>query len=203
MTRNRPANYRQPAARSASAATALLLVAGAFGGLDAQEPDLDEVREALSKYEDPIVAIRDGYLSTLGCVVVPETAGEGHVDYPAGAMGIHFLNPEMMGAELDPLRPQILLYEPAGDGLRLVGAEWFVPVELAEERPELFGRPFDGPMEGHEPLMPEELHHWDLHVWLWRDNPEGTFAPTNPAVECPEDHPHTLELHAPRLVDRP
>jgi hypothetical protein len=26
-------------------------------------------------------------------------------------------------------------------------------------------------MEGHEPLMPRELHHYDLHVWLFKENP--------------------------------
>lgn len=31
-------------------------------------PQLAEAREALRKYEDPVVAVRDGYFSTLGCV---------------------------------------------------------------------------------------------------------------------------------------
>jgi hypothetical protein len=46
----------------------------------------------------------------------------------------------------------------------------------------LFGRPFDGPMLGHEPGMPP---HYDLHVWVWQANPEGIFAPFNPNVTCP------------------
>ena len=36
-----------------------------------------------------------------------------------------------------------------------------------------FGRGFDGPMEGHEPGMPV---HYDLHAWVWKRNPGGTFA---------------------------
>jgi hypothetical protein len=39
-------------------------------------------------------------------------------------------------------------------------------------------------MEGHEPLMPRELHHYDLHVWLFKENPAGLFHWTNPAVGC-------------------
>jgi hypothetical protein len=39
-------------------------------------------------------------------------------------------------------------------------------------------------MEGHEPLMPRELHHYDLHVWLFKENPSGLFAATNPNVGC-------------------
>jgi hypothetical protein len=138
-------------------------------------PELLEVREALRKYADPIVAVRDGYLSTLGCV-----------EYADGAMGVHFLNPAAIGPTPDPFRPPILVYEPAGEGrLRLVAAEWFVPLATGvRERPVLFGRPFDGPMEGHEPLMPQELHHYDLHVWLFKENPAGLFAVTNANVGC-------------------
>jgi hypothetical protein len=138
-------------------------------------PELVEVREALRKYADPVVAVRDGYLSTLGCV-----------EYAEGAMGVHFLNPAVIGPTLDPFRPALLIYEPEDGGrLRLVAAEWFVPLATGiTERPTLFGRPFDGPMEGHEPLMPQGLHHYDLHVWLFKENPAGLFAVTNPNVGC-------------------
>jgi hypothetical protein len=139
-------------------------------------PALAAVRDALRKYEDPVVAVRDGYFSTLGCV-----------EYPVGGMGVHFLNPGLIGPTPDPARPQILVYEPAEGGarLRLVAAEWFIPLATGvAERPSLFGQPFDGPMEGHEPLMPRELHHYDLHVWLFKDNPAGLFSATNPAVGC-------------------
>ena len=33
--------------------------------------NLAAVRTALDKYQDPIVAIRDGYFSTLGCIDFP------------------------------------------------------------------------------------------------------------------------------------
>lgn len=145
-------------------------------------PELAAVRDALAKYTDPLVAIRDGYLSTLGCV-----------EYASGAMGVHFINPALIGPVPDPMRPPLLVYEPAPrGGLRLVAAEWFVPLATGiTERPTLFGRPFDGPMEGHEPLMPRELHHYDLHVWLWKRNPAGLFAVTNPDVGC-AGHPYAL-----------
>ena len=51
-----------------------------------------------------------------------------------------------------------------------------------DDRPTLFGVPFDGPMLGHTPEMPI---HYDLHVWLYRHNPAGTFAMWNPRVRCP------------------
>lgn len=177
-----------------AAATSLAAAHGSGGGhhhhhragtampAPALPPQLAEVREALRKYEDPLVAVRDGYFSTLGCV-----------EYPEGGMGVHFLNPALVGPTPDPFRPQILVYEPAGSGtLRLVAAEWFVPLATGvAERPSIFGRPFDGPMEGHEPLMPRELHHYDLHVWLFKENPAGLFHWTNPAVGC-AGHPYAL-----------
>jgi hypothetical protein len=162
-------------------------------------PDLQKIRAALDKYRDPIVAIHDGYFSTLGCVEYPKPGAPGQVPYAAGGMGVHFFNVTLMG-KLDPLKPQVLVYQPVGGKLRLVAAEYFVPLSSeVKERPQLFGRPFDGPMEGHHPLMPHELKHYDLHVWLWKNNPAGLFAPTNPDVKCPKAA-YTFQETAPRLV---
>lgn len=164
-------------------------------------PELKRAREALEKYKDPVMAVHDGYFSTIGCVTYPQPGKPGHVPYPAGAMGVHFFNVQHVGKPLDPTKPQVLVYEPgAGGKLQLVAAEWFVPLSPeVKGRPELFGKPFDGPMEGHHPLMPHGLHHYDLHVWLWRDNPTGMFSPTNPKVRCPKG-PYTFEETAPKLV---
>ena len=173
------------------------------GALPTLPPELEKVRAALEKYQDPIMAIHDGYFSTLGCIEYPSAGGPGQVSYPAGGMGVHFLNPALMGPEVDPLRPQILVYEPVGDKLRLVAAEWFVPLATGiKQRPQLFDRPFDGPMEGHHPLMPSALHHYDLHVWLWKSNPAGMFSPTNPDVRCPPSG-YSLQEVAPHIVTHP
>jgi len=164
-------------------------------------PELKQAREALSKYENPIAAVYDGYFSTVGCVQYAKAGAEGHVPYPPGGMGVHFLNVGLLGAPLDPAKPQILVYEPvAGGKLKLAAAEWFIPLSPEMKgRPELFGKPFDGPMEGHHPLMPLALHHYDLHVWLWKDNPAGMFSPTNPKLKCPKGV-YTLDEAAPRIV---
>jgi hypothetical protein len=148
-------------------------------------PALDSVRAALDKYKDPIAALADGYLSSLVCMDYPQAGKAGETPYQAGAMGVHLLKAQLIGAPLDPRQPQVLIYEPHGDTLQLVAAEWFVPVEASPEKPVLFGQPFDGPMDGHPPIMPASLRHWDLHAWLWRANPAGVFSPTNSAVRCP------------------
>jgi hypothetical protein len=167
-------------------------------------PELEKLRAAFAKYQDPYVAVHDGYFSTVGCVYYPKPGEHGRVPYPAGGMGIHFLNPALVGPAPDPMRPPILLYEPdTGGKLRLVGVEWFVPLATGiKDRPQLFGQLFDGPMEGHEPLLPGDLHHYDLHVWLWKANPTGLFSPTNPNVKC-AGYPFALSEEAPHVVTHP
>jgi hypothetical protein len=166
-------------------------------------PELDKVRAALEKYQDPYVAVHDGYFSTVGCVHYPQPGGAGRVPYPSGGMGVHFLNPQLIGPVPDPMRPSVLVYEPSGEKLRLVAAEWLIPLATGiKERPTLFGQPFDGPMEGHDPLMPHGLHHYDLHVWLWKANPTGLFSPTNPTVTC-AGYGYSLAEEAPRIVPHP
>ncbi len=192
----------------AAAANVLLVAPGCVAQAQVRQPEasvvlspeLENVRTALDKYRDPIVAVHDGYLSTLGCIEYPSGGAEGAMQYAPGGMGVHFLNPQFIGPTLDLAKPQVLIYEPAGDKLRLVAAEWFVPLQAAgPERPTIFGKELEGPMEGHTPLMPAGLHHYDLHVWLWKTNPAGVFSPTNPTVKCPESGYFFAES-APKLV---
>jgi hypothetical protein len=163
---------------------------------------LNAVRAALDKYKDPIVAVREGYLSTLGCVDFPTGGTEhGSMEYKPGAMGVHFINGALVGQKLDSTKPQVLLYEPVGDKLVLTGAEWFVPTSVSKTPPTILGHQLMGPMEGHAPIMPAELHHWDLHVWLYKNNPNGMFSATNSAVKCPSTgYGYTFKDEAPKMV---
>ena len=156
-------------------------------------PELLATRTALAKYEDPFAAVRDGYFSTVACIDFPHGGSDGPVVYKPGAMGVHFLNTANIGPQLDPAKPQVLIYEPVvGGKLKLVAAEWFMPVQAAGGKaPSIFGQTLFGPMYGHEPIMPKELEHYDLHVWLWKDNPKGVFESTNAAVKCDPKAPYT------------
>lgn len=182
--------------RLAWAAGLALMACGAAAAPALALPEIPDqlkpVREALMKYQDPIVAVRDGYFSTLGCV-----------QYPEGGMGVHFLNVAYIGPVPDPERPQILVYEPGPDGkLTLAAAEWLIPLATGiKERPDLLGEPFQGPMAGHEPLMPDALFHYDLHVWMFKDNPAGLYSPTNPDIKC--SGPYIANETAPRMVANP
>jgi hypothetical protein len=138
---------------------------------------LQIVRQATKRFRDVREARRAGYVSAGECVSSPE-----------GAMGVHYTHPGL--AEDDRLnirRPEILVYEPRGERRRLVAVEYYRPdadgrLDTDDDQPYLFGRGFDGPMEGHEPGMPV---HYDLHAWVWKRNPAGTFSMWNPRVECP------------------
>ncbi len=53
---------------------------------------------------------------------------------------------------VDPTKPEILLYAESGQGLKLVGVEYVMPTsQWSGAAPNLFGKPFDGPMPEHEP----------------------------------------------------
>jgi len=139
---------------------------------------LAQVQAATARYLWEPNAIADGYIrgDDDECVDVPGLGG----------MGIHYVNPQRLG-RLDPARPDILLYAPGPHGRReLVAVEYFSADEEPGDgdRPSLFGQAFDGPMPGHSPGMPV---HYDLHVWVWRHNPAGMFAPFNPNVSCSVD----------------
>jgi hypothetical protein len=191
-----PARFRSIAATLAFLGVCLTAASLQPGSVQAQtgqnadaplSPELVAVRAALDKYKDPILAVHDGYFSSVACLGYSQgMSGHGGMDYKAGGMGVHFLNAANIGPTLDPLKPQVLLYEPVGDKLQLVAAEWFVPTQVSKEAPTIFGQTLQGPMAGHEPVLPEALHHWDLHVWLWKSNPSGLFSSTNPTVKCPK-----------------
>ena len=177
---------RTGAVRRATAVLALAAVAagavavGAAGTASGQErgrttgaSDLAKVRAATAAFHDVKAAEAAGYVPVSPCEELPGS----------GAMGVHYLNPGLaQDGAVDAKRPEVLLYLPGPDGLRLVGVEWFVAeAATGGQRPEVLGIPFDGPMAGHSPDMPS---HYDLHAWVWGHNPAGTFAAWNPALSC-------------------
>jgi hypothetical protein len=147
---------------------------------------LAKTKAALDKYQSVAVAKAAGYVESSPCAF--SLAGAGEESSHAGGMGVHFTNAAYLKpGPLDPAKPPVLVYAPApGGALQLVAAEYFKPdadqnVQTDGDRPSIFGRAFDGPMLGHAPGMPI---HYDLHVWLWKHNPSGMFAPWNPDVSC-------------------
>ena len=162
----------------------LVIAAGiAYAATGVTDPvvlrQIAQVRQATAKYQDVNVALADGFISTHACVASPD-----------GGMGIHYINPpRLMDSEVNILEPEILLYVESGNGLKLIGVEYWYSIGApdtpvpnpAPPSPIIFGRSLDGPMPAHDPGQPP---HYDLHLWLWQGNPSGIFAPFNPNVSC-------------------
>ena len=154
------------------AAASVALLIGVPAQATPYNKELRAVRAATAKFHSLQQAAKAGYVATPVCVSTP-----------AGGEGIHYDNPELMATpEIDHLQPEVLIYAPNRNGqLKLVAVEYFVAAAGLTQAPELFGQRFDGPMPGHHPGQPA---HYELHTWIWEDNPRGTFAQFNPAVSC-------------------
>src|SRR5262245_24910536 len=99
----------------------LVFIVATLRPVVAEEPyktQIDALRKAMEKYKDYKVAVRDLYLSTVGCVHYSGEKMAGHMHYPKGAMGMHFVNLTIRGTTA-PMQPNILIYEPVGKELML------------------------------------------------------------------------------------
>lgn len=156
----------------------VLAVLGVATAGAAPPDDVQAVKAATARYHSIQQALADGYLAPPpgACVV--------HPFLPGLAMGYHFENPVLMEDNvIDPLRPEMLIYERKPNGrFRLIAVEYYIEADQTASAPVLFGQTFEGPFDPHHGGMET---HYDLHVWLWKDNPAGLFAAWNPDVTCP------------------
>jgi hypothetical protein len=136
------------------------------------------VRDATERFKDVSVAEAEGYKLTFGCVTGPDS----------GAMGLHYVNFSLVASGvLDATRPQIVIYEPTGEGKpKLTGADFLVLADTWDkahhgETPQLMGQLFqyfEAPNRFGLPAF------YTLHVWAWKDNPNGAFVNWHPNVSC-------------------
>jgi hypothetical protein len=135
------------------------------------------VRAGTKQYIDVNNATAAGYGPFLGCV-----AGTDH-----GAMGVHYVNGTLLGnLTLDPSQPQALIYEPFNGKMTLVGVEFILDSAswLAANNntpPVLDGQVFNFVGAPNRFNIPS---FFELHVWAWRDNPQGAFVDWNNNVSC-------------------
>jgi hypothetical protein len=205
---------------TATAALGSLFIPGEAARIDASstpragEPSLAEIRRATAKYRDVNVALAEGFIRDPANMC--ETADMMGLPREKGAMGIHYVRPDLLGITAPPnprvngagthtdfLKPAVLLYEPQADGsLTLVGVENLVFAKAWKEAgndapPSFHGVAFDT-MADDPATSLDEAHnfapHHDRHVWLYRENPNGVFTPFNPRVTC-EHHGHSHALH--------
>ena len=129
------------------------------------------VRESTDRFHDVAVAEGEGFQPMFGCVSADD----------AGAMGLHYVNlPLVTDGQLDPTRPEIVIYEPTPSGrLQLIGADFLVFAEAWDkkgvgtpqlmgqllhlfESPNRFGLPafnMPDPVEGHDLVTTLVVHH--------------------------------------------
>lgn len=185
-------------------AVAMGLYASASPARQQAEPTLDEVRALTAKYQDVNVALAEGFVRDPGNMC--DTADMMGRPKELGAMGIHFFRPDLLGISGPPnprvdgtgthtdfRQPSILIYEPQPDGsLNLVAVENLVFQKswhaAGNKRPPSFhGVEYDT-MQDDPATAIDEAHmfepHYDRHVWLYRENPNGMFAQFNPSVSC-------------------
>ncbi|HEV8214209.1 MAG TPA: hypothetical protein VGP95_00195 [Gemmatimonadaceae bacterium] len=158
---------------------------------------LAEVRSITAQFHDLDAARAAGYTVWSPDPFAPGATCPSNAE---GNMGYHLVNVPLRGgaanpaagdAVIDPLRPEMLLYEKRPDGqVHLVGVEYIV-FQAAWERehgagaapPTVFGQPLLFSVHTF-PGNPNPLPHYELHVWIFTSNPLGMFYPWNPTVSC-------------------
>lgn len=144
---------------------------------------VDAVRDATEQFKDVGLAGAEGYVLQFGCV-----SGSGD----EGAMGLHFVNGALVNdGEIDVAHPEIILYEPLPNGgVKITGADYLVLADAWNAThagpPQLMGQLFhlfDAPNRFGLPPF------YTLHVWAWKENPNGTFTNWNPNVSCDDFNP--------------
>ena len=135
------------------------------------------VREHTERFKNVSVAEAEGYGLQFGCVSGPDS----------GAMGMHYVNfPLVLDGELDPTRPEIVIYEPLPDGkLQLVGADYLVFADAWHAKntasPQLMGQLMHLIEAPNRYGLPS---FYTLHVWAWKESPTGSFVNWHKNISC-------------------
>ena len=124
--------------------------------------ELAKARRATARYQNIENALQDGYVDI-------------HVVLPN--MGRHFLKEALLDATFEAERPELLVYtEQPGGHRSLVAVEYAIPLNLSTRAPEGFKGGADAWFED------QTFKLWTLHAWVWRENADGIFNPTNTKV---------------------
>ena len=164
--------------------------------ISSSERELEAVRAATT-YATVAAANAAGYTTWSPD---PTVAGSTCATDAQGKMGYHLVNVPLRGSAADPAngdavidqnRPEMLLYEKRADGtVRQVGVEYIVFKDAWERvhgpnaaPPKVFGEPLLFSSHSFVTGGPS-IPHYELHVWLHSENPNGMFAPWHPGITC-------------------
>jgi hypothetical protein len=145
-------------------------------------PLVEKVRDATAKYLDINRALADKYVAATPCVSGPNY----------GAMGVHFVRLDLLQDDgaVNAETPEALIYEPTADGrMRLVGVEF---ISLASNWSNGKVPVLDGHLLNYvgAPNRYGLPAFYEMHVWAWRDNSEGSFSDWNRRVSCEQQAAH-------------
>lgn len=167
-----------------------------------QPAELNAIRAATEKYQDVKAALADGYVLPMEMCVTAQMEG---MPAQLGGMGLHYARMDLLqitgdkprvngtGTHTDFTKPAVLIYEPQADGSqKLVAIENLVWADAWHKAGNTKAPSFNGYeyyyMHDNPETEADEAHgfapHYELHFWLYRDNPSGMFAPFNPNVSC-------------------
>ena len=137
----------------------------------AGKSNLAAVRQATNKYHDLSAALADNYILFYRCTEQPGV----------GTMGQHYVNLDLAGdPAVDPLHPEVLVYEPKRNGeMKLVAVE-YVTFDTSAQ-PWLLGQKMNFRAAGNRYGLPD---FYELHAWVWHGNPRGVFDDWNPTITC-------------------
>jgi hypothetical protein len=200
---------KRTSAAAALIATSLLCACSPGEAAPGADATLEAVRAATEKYQDVRVALADGYVrDPMDICETPYHMGRTGQD---GVMGIHFLRRDLLGIDEDETRldvtgthtdfrqPAVLLYEPRPDGsLELLALENLVAADAWTAAGHASPPSFQGESFQHMAENPGMgvRAHYDLHVWLYRENPSGVFAQYNPNATC-QHHVYHMPMMSP------
>jgi hypothetical protein len=142
----------------------------------AQNQLLATIRQGTARYHRVEAALADGYEVASPCEAIP-----------AGGIGVHYRKSALFDLAVDPAQPELLVYEPLENGgLRLVAVAFVVPAapwDATHSSPPVLGeQTFEDKRvpDFSSPPFPT----YELHVWVWQHNPNGTYATIDPTVSC-------------------
>jgi hypothetical protein len=130
------------------------------------QPEMERLRAAITPYDFIEHAKHDGYDNEV-------TGYRPH-------MGYHYLNASLLDDKFEVEKPELLLYAlDENNKLKFVAVEYAVPIEDLNNPP-----PVPEGFQGDEDVweINTEFKLWTLHVWVKLENPDGIFAPHNPAL---------------------
>jgi hypothetical protein len=142
------------------------IIPSKFG--EAVDRDIMTIRAATAKFKTTEAAEAAGYKRGTDCIQYQ----------PAGAMGYHWQNNDLLDTTLDLQHPEVLVYEKMPDGtFQLNGVEFLVPISAwkSDEPPRIMGQAL---------IKAPSIGLYFLHVWIWKPSPTGLFAMWNPDVKC-------------------